>query len=92
MLQQVVLEHVSERIGNSWRDAARLLGLCEREIDEIENKYPFDLKKQSYMAFENYISQCANDHWMSSLILVLEKVRRRDLRETLEKLVIHGQE
>lgn len=43
-----MLSQISERIGRSWRDVARYLGIREYQIDIIQNKYPYDLKEQSY--------------------------------------------
>ncbi|XP_076247115.1 fas-associated death domain protein isoform X2 [Calliopsis andreniformis] len=88
MLQQMILLQVSERIGRSWRDTVRFLGIPEYQIDVIQNKYPFDLKEQSYEALKLCISQYSTDNWKLSLLQALEKARRRDLKELVEKLII----
>jgi len=38
---------VKDRLGRSWRDVARHLGIRECEIDAVQSKYPYDLKEQS---------------------------------------------
>ncbi|KOX78027.1 Death domain-containing adapter protein BG4 [Melipona quadrifasciata] len=85
-----ILSHLSERIGRSWRDTVRNLGVPEYQIDIIENKYPFDLKEQSYQALKLYMSQYSNNNWKINLINALEKARRRDLKELVEKLVLEN--
>ncbi|XP_076281312.1 fas-associated death domain protein [Lasioglossum baleicum] len=87
-LKQTVLSQTSERIGRSWRDTVRYLGIPEYQIDVIQNKYPFDMKEQSYQALSLCISEYCSDDWKLSLIRALERARRRDLKEMVEKLII----
>nr|XP_033331695.1 fas-associated death domain protein [Megalopta genalis] len=82
-LQEMVLLQISEKIGRSWRDTVRYLGVPEYQVDIIQNKYPFDIKEQSY-------KYCIDD-WKLKLIHALEKARRRDLKELVEKLIISKQ-
>ena len=88
MLQQMVLSQISERIGRSWRDTVRFLDIPEYQIDVIQNKYPFDLKEQSYEALKLCISKYSTDSWKLNLLRALEKARRRDLKELAEELII----
>ncbi|KAF3429053.1 hypothetical protein E2986_01638 [Frieseomelitta varia] len=85
-----ILSHLSERIGRSWRDTVRNLGVPECQIDIIEKKYPFELKEQSYQALKLYMTQYSNNNWKINLINALEKARRRDLKELVEKLVLEN--
>ena len=39
---------VTDRIGNKWRDLARYLNVREEDIDSIGAKYHGDLKEQAY--------------------------------------------
>ncbi|CAK9802127.1 Fas-associated death domain protein [Anthophora quadrimaculata] len=87
-LQQILLLHISERIGRSWRDTVRYLGLQEYQIDVIQNNHAFDLKEQSYQALKLCISQDKSGNWKLNLIQALEKARRRDLKEFAENLII----
>lgn len=43
-----VLLQIKDRLGRSWRDVARYLGIKECEIDAVQSKHPYDLKEQSY--------------------------------------------
>lgn len=43
-----MFSQISERIGRSWRDTVRYLGIPEYQIDIIQNKHPNDMKEQSY--------------------------------------------
>ena len=88
ILQQMVLSQISERIGRSWRDTVRFLDIPEYQIDVIQNKYPFDLKEQSYEALKLCISKYSTDSWKLNLLRALEKARRRDLKELAEELII----
>ncbi|XP_076662163.1 fas-associated death domain protein isoform X2 [Halictus rubicundus] len=87
-LKKMVLSQTSERIGRSWRDTVRYLGIPEYQIDVIGNKYPFDMKEQSYQALSLCISEYCSDDWKLSLIRALERARRRDLKEMVEKLIV----
>ncbi|CAK9832403.1 Fas-associated death domain protein [Anthophora retusa] len=87
-LQQILLLHISERIGRSWRDTVRYLGLQEYQIDVIQNNHAFDLKEQSYQALKLCISQDKSGNWKLNLIQALEKARRRDLKEFAENLIL----
>ncbi|XP_076228843.1 fas-associated death domain protein isoform X2 [Nomia melanderi] len=88
LLQQKVLSQICERIGRSWRDTARYLGIPEYQIEIIQHKYPSDMREQSYQALNLCISKYSTDNWKLSLIHALEKARRRDLKELVEKLVL----
>lgn len=44
----LVLNRVSDRIGNRWRDMARNLDIREFDIDALDAKYPRDLKEKAY--------------------------------------------
>ncbi|CAD1473863.1 unnamed protein product [Heterotrigona itama] len=88
--KNVLLSHLSERIGRSWRDTVRHLDIPEYQIDIIENKYPFNLKEQSYEALKLYMTQYNNNNWKINLINALEKARRRDLKELVEKLILEN--
>ncbi|OAD62898.1 Death domain-containing adapter protein BG4, partial [Eufriesea mexicana] len=89
-LQQTVLSCISERIGRSWRDTVRYLGVPEYEIDMIQTKHTFNLKEQSYEALKLYMIQYSDNNWKVNLIRALEKARRRDLKELLENLILES--
>ncbi|XP_043259738.1 fas-associated death domain protein [Colletes gigas] len=88
MLQHTVLLKISERIGRSWRDTVRYLGIPESQIDIIQTKYPIDMKEQSYEALKLCLSQYTTDNWKLNLLHALEHARRRDLKELAEKLIM----
>ncbi|XP_034183476.2 fas-associated death domain protein isoform X1 [Osmia lignaria lignaria] len=90
ILQQTLLLQISERIGRSWRDTARYLNIPEYQIDAIQNKYPSDLREQSFEALKLYVSQYDTGNWELNLIRALEKARRRDLKELAEKFIINN--
>ncbi|XP_014467523.1 PREDICTED: uncharacterized protein LOC106740719 [Dinoponera quadriceps] len=87
-LQQAVLLQVSERLGRSWRDVARHLGIRECEIDAVQSKYHCNLKEQSFEILKIYISQSNKECWTINLIRALDKGRRRDLKELVEDLMV----
>ncbi|XP_017876548.1 uncharacterized protein LOC108622920 [Ceratina calcarata] len=87
-LQDILLSRVSERIGRSWRDTVRYLGVPEYQIDAIHSKYAFDLREQSYQALKLYMAQYSDNNWKLDLIKALDKARRRDLKELVERLII----
>ncbi|XP_012240416.1 uncharacterized protein LOC100745977 [Bombus impatiens] len=90
MLQQMILSRISERIGRSWRDTLRYLQVPEYQIDMIQHEHPFHLKEQSYKALKLYMTQYSNNNWKINLIHALEKARRRDLKEIVEKLILES--
>ncbi|KYN36547.1 Death domain-containing adapter protein BG4, partial [Trachymyrmex septentrionalis] len=87
-LQEAVMLQVKDRLGRSWRDVARHLGITECEIDAIQSKYPYDLKQQSYEILKIYILQSDTEQWAVNLIHALEKGRRRDIKELVEELIL----
>lgn len=87
-LRRSVLLQVSERLGRSWRDVARHLDIQECQIDMLQAKYPSDLKAQSYEALKICILQSNTNNWKFDLMRALEKARRRDLKEMVEKLIM----
>ncbi|XP_011862808.1 PREDICTED: fas-associated death domain protein [Vollenhovia emeryi] len=88
LLQETVLLQIKDRLGRSWKDVARHLGIRECEIDAVCSKYPYDLKEQSYEILKIYMSQSSTEQWAINLIRALEKGRRRDLRELVEELIL----
>ncbi|CAL7943329.1 unnamed protein product [Xylocopa violacea] len=89
-LQRMLLSCISERIGRAWRDTVRYLDVPEYQIDAIQSKYALDLKEQSYEALKLFMSQYSNGNWKIKLIHALEKARRRDLKELVEKLILES--
>ncbi|XP_011698650.1 PREDICTED: fas-associated death domain protein [Wasmannia auropunctata] len=88
LLQETVVLQIKDRLGRSWRDVARHLGIRECEIDAVQSKYPYDLKEQSYEILKIYLSQSDTEQWAINLIRALEKGRRRDLKELVEELIL----
>ncbi|XP_012540284.1 fas-associated death domain protein [Monomorium pharaonis] len=87
LLQNTVILQIKDRLGRSWRDVARHLGIRECEIDAAQSKYPYDLKEQSYEILKLYISQSDTEQWAINLLHALEKGRRKDLKELVEKII-----
>ncbi|XP_018367753.1 PREDICTED: fas-associated death domain protein [Trachymyrmex cornetzi] len=87
-LQEAVMLQVKDRLGRSWRDVARHLGVTECEIDATQSKYPYDLKEQIYEILKIYILQSDTEQWAINLIRALEKGRRRDIKELVEELIL----
>ncbi|KAI4473958.1 hypothetical protein M0802_014713 [Mischocyttarus mexicanus] len=86
-LKQMVVLKVSEQLGRSWRDVCRFMNLKEYQIDELENKYPRNLKEQCNQALRICISQ-NNSEWKINLLHALEKGRRKDVKEVVEKILM----
>ncbi|XP_015190050.1 PREDICTED: fas-associated death domain protein [Polistes dominula] len=89
-LKQIVVLKVSEQLGRSWRDVCRFMNLKEYQIDELENKYPCNLKEQCNKALHICISQ-NNSEWKMSLLHALEKGRRKDVKEVVEKILLRNE-
>ncbi|KAF7384898.1 hypothetical protein HZH66_011984 [Vespula vulgaris] len=87
-LKQIVLLKINEQLGHSWKNICRLLGLKECEINEIENKN-LSIKEQSYQALRICILQ-NNSDWKINLLHALEKGRRKDIRENVEKILLNN--
>ncbi|XP_043679388.1 uncharacterized protein LOC122634470 isoform X2 [Vespula pensylvanica] len=79
-LKQIVLLKINEQLGRSWKNICRLLGLKECELNEIENKN-LSIKEQSYQN---------NSDWKINLLHALEKGRRKDIRENVEKILLNN--
>lgn len=88
-LEQIVVLKVSEQLGRSWRDVCRYMNLKEYQIDELENKYPCNLKEQCNQALRICISQ-NNSEWKMNLLHALEKGRRKDVKEVVENILLHN--
>lgn len=81
-----VMEKVSEEIGRKWKDLARHLGLREGDINQIETRYPNDLKQRVYACLIKF--QKNNPESMEKKLLkALEKSRRKDLRDEVEAIL-----
>ncbi|KAL2711882.1 fas-associated death domain protein isoform X1 [Vespula squamosa] len=87
-LKEIVIMKVHEKLGRSWKNICRLLGLKECEINEIEYKNSSNLKEQSYQGLRICILQ-NNSDWKINLLHALEKGRRKDIKDTVEKILLN---
>lgn len=86
-LQETVILKIYENLGRSWKNVCRYMGLKEYQIDEIQNRYPYNLKEQSFQGLHICISQ--NDpEWKINLLNALEKSRRKDIKEIVEEVLL----
>lgn len=86
-LQRTVILKIYENLGRSWKSVCRYMGLKEYQIDEIQNRYPYNLKEQSFQGLHICISQ--NDPgWKINLLNALEKSRRKDIKEIAEEVLL----
>ncbi|XP_049942262.1 fas-associated death domain protein [Schistocerca serialis cubense] len=81
-----VLELVSEEIGRKWKDLARQLGLREGKMNEIEARYPNNLKERVYACLAMF-QENNPDGMEKKLLKALEKARRKDLRDQVEAIL-----
>ncbi|KAK2582840.1 hypothetical protein KPH14_008925 [Odynerus spinipes] len=86
-LKQIVVLKICEQLGRSWRDVCRYMDLKEYQIDEIQNKYPYNLKEQSFQALQICISEY-DSNWKINILHALEKGRRKDIKEFVEKILL----
>ncbi|XP_043274098.1 uncharacterized protein Fadd [Venturia canescens] len=83
----IVFLEVSDKLGRHWRDVARFLGVTEHDIDDIDYQPQLPLKEKALKAFTKFQSKSDPLEWKPRLQRALEKARRRDLMEMVEKLL-----
>lgn len=88
-LQMEIISKLSERLGRSWRDVARHLGITESMIESIQAKHSLDLKEQSFDALRICIGNNGNS-WKINLLRALERARRKDLKELVEEMLFRN--
>lgn len=86
-LKQTVVLKASELLGRSWRDVCRYMDLKESQIDEIQAVHPYNLKEQCFQALQICISQ-SDSQWKINILRALEKGRRKDIKEVIEKILL----
>ncbi|XP_046392346.1 uncharacterized protein LOC124160526 [Ischnura elegans] len=80
-----VLDMISENIGRKWWDLAHYLNVPDHEIEEIEGKYPFSMKRQAYQVLLTFCNlPDDNEGKASKLIDALARARRYDLKAQVE--------
>jgi hypothetical protein len=73
-------------IGRAWRDFGRHLTFTESELDEIEEKYPKDLKSRITMILELGEQRFERKDFGHYLCRALSDIRRNDLRKKIERI------
>ncbi|CAD6236358.1 GSCOCT00014134001.2-RA-CDS [Cotesia congregata] len=86
-LQAKIFHLVSDNIGRYWRDLARMLDVKEAHIDSIDIK-DIPIKDKSFQTLEIFISRCLECDWEKKLIQSLNTIRRKDLAEMVQDVLL----
>jgi predicted transcriptional regulator len=71
-------EFLKDNIGRKWRELARTQGLTQTDIHAIEDKYPHDLKEQSYQALLQWEK---NQKGRANIASLVQDLRKRHLNQ-----------
>ena len=81
-----IYELLRNEIGRTWRDLGRYLKLHESELDEIDEKYPKDLKSKITETLRLGENKFNGNDFIPFLCTILSDIRRNDLRRKIEKM------
>lgn len=86
-----VFKKISEQLGRSWRDLGRKLSISEGAMDEIEMRYPQDLKSRILRLLQIFEEDECNDprQLLLQLCRGLSECGRKDLRRRVEQIMSH---
>lgn len=86
-----VYKIISEQLGRSWRNLGRKLSISEGDMDEIEVRYPQDLKSRILRLLQMFEEDECNDprQLLLQLCRGLSECGRKDLRRKVEQIMSH---
>ncbi|XP_034481669.1 fas-associated death domain protein [Drosophila innubila] len=86
-----VFKKISQELGRSWRDLGRKLGIGEGAMDEIEARFPQDLKSRILRLLQIFEEDECNDprQLLLQLCRGLSDCGRKDLRRRVEQIMSH---
>lgn len=82
-----IMRTVVGEIGSFWKDLARSLNIREHVIDEIDHNHKTLATKAKKM-MEKYDSLADKQKWFFVLCDSLDRIHRRDLVNTLQKIMM----
>ncbi|KAH8330456.1 hypothetical protein KR067_003031 [Drosophila pandora] len=86
-----VFKKISEELGRFWRRLGRAAEIGEGAMDEIEQRYPNDLKSQILRLLQLIEEDDCHDpkHFLIRLCRALGESGRNDLRKKVEQIMSH---
>ncbi|XP_016991039.1 fas-associated death domain protein [Drosophila rhopaloa] len=86
-----VFKKISEELGRYWRRLGRSAGIGEGTMDNIEERYPHDLKSQILRLLQLVEEDDCHDpkHFLVRLCRALGDCGRNDLRKNVERIMSH---
>ncbi|XP_017073414.2 fas-associated death domain protein [Drosophila eugracilis] len=86
-----VFKKISEELGRFWRRLGRSAGIGEGIMDDIEERYPHDLKSQILKLLQLIEEDDCHDpkHFLVRLCRALADCGRNDLRKNVEQIMSH---
>ncbi|KAH8284374.1 hypothetical protein KR018_010659 [Drosophila ironensis] len=84
-----IFKKLSEELGRFWRRLGRAAGIGEGAMDEIEQRYPHDLKSQILKLLQMIEEDECHDpkHFLIRLCRALGESGRKDLRHKVEQIM-----
>ncbi|XP_070557295.1 uncharacterized protein [Ptychodera flava] len=77
------LQLIADKIGKEWKRLLRVLNIDESDVEEIEESYK-TLKERAFQGLLHWKRKLGSDATLNGLKAALDRVARRDLRESLE--------
>ncbi|EDV97429.1 fas-associated death domain protein [Drosophila grimshawi] len=89
--RSAVYNKIAKELGRSWRGLGRQLCIGEGEMDEIELRYPQDLKSRIMRLLQTYEEDECHDprQLLVHLCRALADCGRKDLRKAVEQIMFH---
>ncbi|KAH8342049.1 hypothetical protein KR059_010258 [Drosophila kikkawai] len=84
-----VFKKISEELGRFWRRLGRAAGIGEGSMDNIEERFPHDLKSQILRLLQVIEEDDCHDpkHFLIRLCRALGECGRNDLRKNVEQIM-----
>ncbi|KAH8251947.1 hypothetical protein KR038_011764, partial [Drosophila bunnanda] len=84
-----VFKKISEELGRFWRRLGRAAGIGEGSMDNIEGRFPHDLKSQILRLLQLIEEDDCHDpkHFLIRLCRALGECGRNDLRKNVEQIM-----
>ncbi|KAJ8867164.1 hypothetical protein PR048_033028 [Dryococelus australis] len=85
-----VVEHISEELGSAWKSFARLVAVKEGEIDDLITSTDMSIKEKLVKCLELFEKRTRPVDIRKALHVALCKVRRNDVSEQIEQMLIQA--
>ncbi|XP_030371815.1 fas-associated death domain protein [Scaptodrosophila lebanonensis] len=89
--RRAIYKKLMESLGRSWRELGRHLNITEGSMDDIECRFPNDLKSRILQLMQLFEDDECNDprHRVLLLCRALSECGRNDLRRKVENIMSH---